>query len=93
VKALRAKNYFPIRLIHPDHIYVFVVLNKPGEAVQYFIVPERRLVDEAARFMPKLSRNLRALGKSRRCRYPPDKQGNNRDEFVASVGLRFKDHF
>jgi len=50
VKALRAKNYFPIRLIHPDHIYVFVVLNKPGEAVQYFIVPGKRFVDEPVRF-------------------------------------------
>jgi hypothetical protein len=44
------KYYFPIRIIKPDHIYVFVVLNKPGEAVQYFIVPGKRLVDEPERF-------------------------------------------
>jgi len=50
VKALRAKGYFPIRAIMPHHIYVFVVLNKPDEAVQYFIVSGRRLLDEPQRF-------------------------------------------
>jgi hypothetical protein len=50
VKTLRVKYYFPIRLIQPDHVYVFVVLNKPGEAVQYFIVTGKRLVDEPDRF-------------------------------------------
>ena len=50
VKALRAKGYFPIRAIHPNHIYVFVVLNKPGEVVQYFIVSGKRLLDEPERF-------------------------------------------
>jgi hypothetical protein len=50
VKSLRAKNYFPIRVIHPDHIYVFVILNKPGQAVQYYIVSGKRLADEPERF-------------------------------------------
>jgi hypothetical protein len=50
VKSLRAKNYFPIRTIRPEHVYVFVVLNKPGQAVQYFIVSGKRLLDEPERF-------------------------------------------
>jgi hypothetical protein len=41
VKTLRRTNYFPISqaAVKPDHIYVFVLLNKPNEAVRYFIVP------------------------------------------------------
>jgi hypothetical protein len=40
VKALRQRNYFPIKrsAIEPHHVYVFVILNKPGDAVDYFIV-------------------------------------------------------
>ena len=49
---MRVKGYFPINpaAIKPEHIYVFVLLNKPGEAVQYFIVPGELLVDGAERF-------------------------------------------
>ena len=52
VKALRAKNCFPISQdqVKAMHIYVFVLLNKPGEAVQYFIVLGALLVNEAGRF-------------------------------------------
>jgi hypothetical protein len=52
VKALRATNYFLInrKRIHPSHIYVFVLLNKPGQPVQYFIVPGAVLVNEPERF-------------------------------------------
>jgi hypothetical protein len=50
VKSLRARNYFPIRAVQPDHIYVFVILNKPGQAVQYYIAPGKRLADEPERF-------------------------------------------
>jgi hypothetical protein len=52
VKALRKKNYFPIRRerVNAEHIYVFVLLNKPGEAVQYFVVPGSVLANEAERF-------------------------------------------
>jgi len=41
VKALRAKNYFPIKrtAIERNHIYVFVILNKPGTETEYFIIP------------------------------------------------------
>jgi hypothetical protein len=52
VKALRKTNYFLINRdrVHAGHIYVFVLLNKPGEAVKYFIVPGAVLIDEAERF-------------------------------------------
>lgn len=52
VKALRKMNYFPIQPTKVDsrHIYVFVLLNKPGESVQYYVVPGTVLVSEAERF-------------------------------------------
>ena len=52
VKALRAKNFFLIGhgRIERTHIYVFVLLNKPGQAVQYFIVPGETLYSEPERF-------------------------------------------
>ena len=52
VKALRKKNYFPIsrERVRAGHIYVFVLLNKPGEAVQYCVVPGSVLANEAERF-------------------------------------------
>lgn len=52
VKALRKKNYFPIkpRSVREAHIYVFVLLNAPGEAVQYFVVPGEVLVNDQERF-------------------------------------------
>src|SRR5690606_26261412 len=36
--------------IQPVHIYVFVVLNQPDEAVQYIIVPGATLANEPERF-------------------------------------------
>ena len=52
VKAIRKKNVFPIAhsKIHAAHVYVFVVLNLPGEDVQYFIVPGSTLASEPDRF-------------------------------------------
>ena len=52
VKALRKKTYFPIShsKIHAKHVYVFVLLNKPNEAVQYFIVPAAVLAHEPEKF-------------------------------------------
>ena len=46
VKALRSKNYFPIKrsTIHKSHIYVFVIVNKPGITVEYFIAPGSELL-------------------------------------------------
>ena len=40
VKTVRNSTYFPIRLaaIAKHLVYVFVVLNRPGRAVRYFIV-------------------------------------------------------
>ena len=41
VKAIRKPNVFPIAhsRVSAKHVYVFVVLNKPGERVRYYIVP------------------------------------------------------
>jgi hypothetical protein len=52
VKALRAKNFFLLShtKIEPSHIYVFVLLNKPGQQVQYYIVPGETLHAEPERF-------------------------------------------
>ena len=54
VKALRSKASYPFP-ISPDrvvreHMYVFVLLNKPAQPVQYFIVPGSVLLDEPHRF-------------------------------------------
>lgn len=52
VKALRQKNFFPIshEKVAAQHLYVFVLLNKPGEAVEYFIVPGSKLANEPELF-------------------------------------------
>jgi len=52
VKAVRKRNAFPIShaRVHAKHTYVFVVLNKPDVAVQYFIVPGALLLGEPERF-------------------------------------------
>jgi hypothetical protein len=52
VKAVRKPNVFPIAhsRVSSRHIYVFVVLNKPEERVQYYIVPGSILFDEPDRF-------------------------------------------
>jgi hypothetical protein len=52
VKAIRKKNVFPIahNKVNAAHVYVFVVLNAPGEPVQYFIVPGTVLANEPERF-------------------------------------------
>jgi len=52
VKSLRSRNVFPIdhSRVQRDHVYVFAILNKPGEPVQYFIVPGSILVDDPDRF-------------------------------------------
>jgi len=49
VKALRTKNYFPIKrtAIYQNHVYVFVILNKPDIQVDYFIVPGAALLEAA----------------------------------------------
>ena len=39
VKSVRTRNYFPITrtAINPKQVYVFVILNQPGQPVDYFI--------------------------------------------------------
>ncbi len=73
VKALRERNYFLIShsKVEANHIYVFVLLNKPGQAVQYFVVPGVHLANEPEKFTkyfkdPKMPgihpKTLHALG-------------------------------
>jgi hypothetical protein len=52
VKALREKNFFLIShgKVEAAHVYVFVLLNKPGQAVQYFVVPGSNLANEPEKF-------------------------------------------
>ena len=52
VKTLREKNFFLIspKKIEPTHIYVFVLLNRPGTHVQYFVVPGSHLHQEPEKF-------------------------------------------
>jgi len=52
VKALRATNYFPINpaSVRRACVYVFVLLNKPGVPVEYFVVPGAILADDPERF-------------------------------------------
>lgn len=52
VKSLRTHSFFPLTRsrVEPDHTYVFVVLNRPGQAVRYFIVPGSLIVDDPGAF-------------------------------------------
>jgi hypothetical protein len=48
VKTLRNTNCFPLRIqdVIPDHTYVFVLLNNPGDAVEYFILSGREIIKD-----------------------------------------------
>ena len=52
VKALQKKNAFPIAhdQIEQNHVYIFVILNKPSVPVQYYVVPGSVLAYEPSRF-------------------------------------------
>jgi hypothetical protein len=52
VKALRTKNCFPMRRenLEPDHVYVFVLLNGPEEAEEFFIVPGKTILKDINHF-------------------------------------------
>lgn len=52
VKALRARNFFLIshEKVDSKYVYVFVLLNKPGQAVQYYVVPGDDLSRKPERF-------------------------------------------
>ncbi|WP_281212835.1 hypothetical protein [Shewanella insulae] len=47
VKSLRSKNYFPLKrsAIVEGHVYVFVILNKPDVAVDYFVIQGSELAN------------------------------------------------
>jgi hypothetical protein len=48
VKSLRKSNCFPLRVqeIIPEHIYVLVLLNKPGEAIECFILTGQEIIND-----------------------------------------------
>ncbi len=52
VKTIRTRNVFPIahEKINSNHVYVFVILNKPDEQVRYFIVSGNDLATQPERF-------------------------------------------
>jgi hypothetical protein len=52
VKALRKRTFFPIShaRIEAQHVYIFVLLNKPGQQVHYFVVPDIELANSPKRF-------------------------------------------
>lgn len=52
VKALRSPNFFLIghKSVRSSDIYVFVLLNKPDSAVNYYVVPGPVLANEPGRF-------------------------------------------
>ena len=52
VKSVRKRSVFLIahHKCTASHVYVFVVLNKPGDAVEYFVVPGAILVEQPERF-------------------------------------------
>ena len=68
VKTLREKNFFLIdhKKVEREFIYVFVLLNKLGKHVQYFVVPGEALCSHPERFskyfliekMPGIHSNL-----------------------------------
>ncbi|CAN7747911.1 hypothetical protein [Duganella sp. LjRoot269] len=47
VKTVRSRNWFLLnrQRIKPDHVYVFVILNRPGAQVQYFILRGTELLE------------------------------------------------
>lgn len=52
VKTVRSRNWFLLSRsrIEPAHVYVFAILNRPGEQVQYFIVPGSELMSNDTLF-------------------------------------------
>jgi hypothetical protein len=52
VKTVRTRNWFLLSRsrIKPDHVYVFVILNRPGAPVQYFVVLGSELLDNNEQF-------------------------------------------
>lgn len=52
VKSLRKRNCFLIRreAIDPEHIYVFIILNKPEENEDYYIVKGSEILSDLNKF-------------------------------------------
>lgn len=52
VKTLRQKNCFPVRreCLDPDSIYVFIILNDPGQVELFHVVPGETICRDINRF-------------------------------------------
>jgi hypothetical protein len=52
VKALRQKNYFPIRKedVKKDHVYIFVILNPGNPTEDYFIIWGEEIIWDINKF-------------------------------------------
>ncbi len=52
VKTLRTSNYFTVdrEKVVPNHVYVFVLLNKPNQPVRYFVVRGSELKEHPEQF-------------------------------------------
>ena len=52
VKSLRKKNCFPIKreAIISEHIYVFIILNKPEENEDYYIIKGSEILSDLNKF-------------------------------------------
>jgi len=52
VKAIRRKNYFHLQhsRVRDRCVYVFVILNRPGEEAEYYILPGTELLRDTGRF-------------------------------------------
>jgi hypothetical protein len=59
VKSLRKKNCFFLKKesIHPDHIYMFIVLNDFDMAEEFFIVKGKTILDDINHFFGSSYRN------------------------------------
>jgi hypothetical protein len=57
VKTVRSRNWFLLSRprIQPDHVYVFVILNRPGVQVQYFVLRGAELLENDTLFAKGLS--------------------------------------
>lgn len=107
VKSLRGKNFFPIShaKVESRHVYVFVLLNKPEQAVQYYVVPGALLAGEPERFTkwfldpkfpgihPTSSVNLRGVGRSSTSRALSDPSGEEAIMFLKIIAYKVSKHF
>lgn len=64
VKTLRTSNCYLLQLkdIIPDHVYVFVLLHKVGQPVEYFILTGQEIIDHQETLYGKGGGNILMAG-------------------------------